>query len=142
MPCERYNPNLWRRTPLSPEIGNLGQETYINKPNYFFDLLPKVQTLFSFFTNQASKTQVSSSCQLLTSLMLLCLKSIKTSCFGRLSGSISMRTSCTQFKICFLFLLLMCLLSILLLAQPQEPKRVEISLSCCVCSISALYFLL
>ena len=47
----------------------------------------------------------------LTNLLFLCLKGIKASCFGHFLSPISTRPSCTWVKI-FLFLLLICLVSI------------------------------
>ena len=109
-----------RRTPLLPEVGNLGPEACISKSCYFFNLLPQAQTPFRFFTNWAPQTQVSLLCQFLTNLLLLCLKSIKAAYFGYFLGSISMRPLCTQLKL--VSFLLICLVPILLV-QPQELKR-------------------
>ena len=44
-----------KRTFLPPEVGNLGQEANINKPCYFFNLLPQAQIWFRFFTNWPPK---------------------------------------------------------------------------------------
>ena len=43
--CERCIPYSRQKDPFITEIGNLGQEAYINKPCYFFKLLPQDQTV-------------------------------------------------------------------------------------------------
>lgn len=41
-----------RRKRLSPEMENFsGQEAYISKSHWFFNLLPQAQTLFRVFPN-------------------------------------------------------------------------------------------
>ena len=87
------------------------------------NLLPQASVLFRLFTDWAPQTWISSSWQFFTNLLFLCLKSIKAACFGHFLGLISMRPPCTQLK--FLFLLLICFVSILLLVQPQELRGVE-----------------
>lgn len=43
-----------RRKRLSPEMENFsGQEAYISKSHWFFNLLPQAQTLFRVFPNWA-----------------------------------------------------------------------------------------
>ena len=44
---ERYIPCIWgRRTLFSPETRNLSPEFSMNKPRYFFNLLPQGHTLY------------------------------------------------------------------------------------------------
>ena len=65
------------------------------------------------------------SCQFLSNLLFLCLKSIKAVCFGHFVGTISMRPCCSPFKL-FLFLLLICPVLISLLVQLQELMRCRV----------------
>ena len=105
------------RTPLSPEIGNVGQEASINQLYYFFSFTtpkPKLCLLIQYLLIEHPKyVFVLSS----PHKCILCLKSIKAACFGHFLGLISMRPPCTQLK--FLFLLLICFVSVLLLVQPR-----------------------
>lgn len=77
-----------------------------------------------FFTHWTRKTYVSLSCHFLTNLLffVFVLSKEKAPCFGHFLGTTSIGPACAQIKIC-IFLLLICLVSILLLVQPQELKR-------------------
>ena len=103
------------RTPLSPGIGNAGQEASItNFVTSFTTPKPKLCLLIdSLLIEHPKYVFVLSS----PHKFILCLKTIKAACFGHFLGLISMRPPCTQLK--FLFLLLIYFVSVLLLVQPR-----------------------
>lgn len=121
------------RTPLSPGMGECRRRS-LYKPALLLLLIyyPQAQTLFvnRFFLliERPKYVFVLSS----PHKFILCLKSIKAACFGHFLGLISMRPPCTQLK--FLFLLLICFVSVLLLVQPRTQDgegRISPSLILC-----------
>lgn len=75
----------------------------------FFVSLSLSLNHFGLFTsssstiNFASSDDSSLSCQFLSNLLLLCLKSIKAACYGHFLGHTSLRLPCARTKISFFF---------------------------------------